>query len=98
MRLWPRRKGPAALELQTAEIRLAPVEVRHELRHVYEPRPLPDAVRLLFEVDGRVLQEIWPDVSMEHDLDVPEFITGRQGQPPIRLRLSPLYDPYKRRR
>jgi hypothetical protein len=94
MRWWRRRRPPvtnqAAGVLRDPCIHLAPIEVKHELRHVYEPRPRPDSVRLIFERDGQIFQAIWPNVGYEHDLEVPDFMTGR-GAPPVRLRLIPEY-------
>jgi hypothetical protein len=92
MRLWPRRP-PATNQaglLRDPRIHLAPIEIRHELRHVYEPRPRPDSVRLVFESEGRMFTLLWPHVGLEHELDVPAYLL-EPGAPRIKLHLVPDY-------
>jgi len=99
MRLWPRRRPPATNQagvLRDPRIHLAPIEIRHELRHVYEPRPTPDRVEIhleggLSEVGGGQLWRFdWWPAHLEHTMELPVALTGPEHL--VRLRLIPHFE------
>lgn len=91
MRLWPRRRARTPVALPRVELAPIVVQVAHEVRHVYEPKPRPDSVRFqLWSAEtGQMFQILWHNVAIEEEFPLPDHLA--KG---LRLRAVPEFRRY----
>lgn len=84
--LWPRR-SPLYVEHTMPRLVLAPIEVEHRVRY-----DRPHSARVLIHTpSGQVFTFLWPNLSVEHEFEIPPSLVSLAAEPGGRLlvRLAP---------